>query len=164
VDVHNKNSLVSHFFHEQNKVEEERTRKHVQSCGRCQNYLNGIEQIDQALHEWKDEKPLPHTFDRILEDIPVSSKPAPARTMLPLTPILQIAFSIVCIVVIIYIIQTQIHLLPFWENLQKLAVIEVVGSFGFVAIIFFSIGTFVTFCLAPIMLFDAQKTNIFNRV
>jgi hypothetical protein len=55
-------------------------------------------------------------------------------------------------------------LLPIWESLEKIWIVETIGSFGVVTILFFLVGSFVTLTLAPILLFDNESDISFKHV
>jgi hypothetical protein len=54
-------------------------------------------------------------------------------------------------------VQSQISALPLWQTFEQYWFIQSLGSFGFVALAFFGIATFVTLSLAPILYFDLNK-------
>jgi len=61
---------------------------------------------------------------------------------------------------LIYFVQSQISVLPLWQSLAQSWVIQALGSFGFVALVFFGAGTFITLSLAPILYFDLNKRTL----
>jgi hypothetical protein len=158
----NKNDLLSIYYNEEIKPgAKEIILSHVDTCQTCQNYIKMLHRVEDALTSWQDEKPLPQALDNIMENISVAqTKPVQSRQFIPIMPILQIAFSICFILALIYIIQSKIILSPIWQTLEKLWIVEALGSFGFVLFVFFCIGTFFTLSLTPIILFDSHKIKI----
>jgi len=157
----NKNKLLDLFYNEIISRGKADVLSHVDSCPSCQDYVKTLHSVNETLTSWQDEKPLPQTFAIILDNISQAPvKPVVQRQSIPVTPILQIAFSICLILALIYIIQSKIVLLPVWETVQNMWFVETFGSFGFVLLLFFCVGTFITLSLTPIILFDSQKIKL----
>jgi hypothetical protein len=154
----NKDTLLSLFYHEASPLEEQRARQHLAACEDCREYMQVLSRMNLALSRWQDEKPLPDTFDRILANIP-PEQPAViyARPAISARPIFNIAFALISILLLIYFVQSQISALPLWQTFEHYWFIQALGSFGFVALAFFGIATFVTLSLAPILYFDLNK-------
>jgi hypothetical protein len=154
----NKDTLLSLFYHEASLQEEQRTREHLAACEDCREYMQVLSRMNLALSRWQDEKPLPDTFDRILANIP-TEQPAViyARPAISARPIFNIAFALLFILLLIYFVQSRITMLPIWRTFEQYWFIQAFGSFGFVALAFLSIGTFITLSLAPILYFDLNK-------
>lgn len=160
----NKNDLLSIYYNEKIKPGAKETiLSHVDSCQTCQNYIKTLHRVDDALTHWQDEKPLPQALDNIMENISAAqTKPVQSRQFIPIMPILQIAFSICFILLIIYIIQSKIIISPIWQTINQFWFVETFGSFGFVLILFFCIGTFLTLSFTPILILDLKKANNIN--
>jgi len=157
----NKDELLRLFYREAAPPEEQKARQHLAVCADCREYLRFLTGMNSALSQWQDEKPLPGTFDRILADIPPEPmKAIYARPAISARPIFNIAFAMLSILLLIYFVQSQISMLPLWRSLAQSWVIQALGSFGFVALVFFGVGTFITLSLAPILYFDLNKRTL----
>ena len=156
--LENKNALLSLFYREVSPQEEQNLRHHLASCEDCRGYMKQLQQMDSTLNHWQDERPLPQTFDTILKTIPAAQPQfIHARPVISAKPIFNIVFALVSILLFIYFVQSKISMLPVWQSLEKFWVIQTIGSFGFVALAFFGIGTFIALSLAPILYFDLNK-------
>lgn len=153
-----RDTLLSLFYHETSPQEEQRARHHLAVCDDCREYMQVLNGMDSALSQWQDQKPLPHTFDRILANIPPEQPRAIyVRPTISARPIFNIAFALFSILLLIYFVQSRISALPFWQALEQYWIVQALGSFGFVALAFLGIGTFITLSLAPILYFDLNK-------
>jgi len=157
----NKDELLRLFYHEAAPPEEQKARQHLAGCEDCREYMRFLTGMNSALCQWQDEKPLPDTFDRILASIPPEQPRAIyVRPAISARPIFNIAFAMISILLLIYFVQSQISVLPLWQSLAQSWVIQALGSFGFVALVFFGFGTFITLSLAPILYFDLNKRTL----
>jgi len=155
---HNKNSLLKLFYKEASPQQESELRKHLTTCKECQNYMQFLNRMGATLDKLPEERPLPNTFEKIMENIPVKQpRTVFARPTISAAPFFKIAFSMVFIVLLIYFVQSKISLLPIWDSLQKFWLIDAIGSFGLMMLIFFIVGTFITLSLAPILYFDINR-------
>ncbi len=155
---HNKNSLLKLFYREASPQEESELRKHLTTCKECQNYMQFLNRMGATLDKLPEERPLPNTFEKIMENIPVKQpRTVFARPTISAAPFFKIAFSMVFIVLLIYFVQSKISLLPIWDSLQKFWLVDAIGSFGLMMLIFFIVGTFITLSLAPILYFDINR-------
>ncbi len=157
----NKDTLLRLFYHEASPQEEQRTREHLAACEDCRQYWQVLNRMNSALNQWQDEKPLSDTFDRILANIP-PEQPAViyARPAISARPIFNIAFALLFILLLIYFVQSRISMFSFWQFLEQYWIVQALGSFGFVALAFFGIATFITLSLAPILYFDVNKRTL----
>ena len=155
---HNKNSLLKLFYKEASPQEESELQKHLTTCKECQKYMQFLNRMGATLDKLPEERPLPNTFEKIMENIPVKQpRTVFARPTISAAPFFKIAFSMVFIVLLIYFVQSKISLLPIWDSLQKFWLIDAIGSFGLMMLIFFIVGTFITLSLAPILYFDINR-------
>lgn len=155
---HNKNSLLKLFYREASPQEESELRKHLTTCKECQNYMQFLNRMGATLDKLPEERPLPNTFEKIMENIPVKQpRTVFARPTISAAPFFKIAFSMVFIVLLIYFVQSKISLLPIWDSLQKFWLVDAIGSFGLMMLIFFIVGTFITLSLAPVLYFDINR-------
>lgn len=156
----NKNLLLTLYYHEGTEREEKKIEAHVRSCESCQEYLKIMKQTDELLNQWHDEQPLPQTLDLILSSISSTElKPIQASPAISAKPILQIAFSLGIILTLLFFAQSKISLLPIWQSLERWWLVQAIGSFGVVTILFFCIGTFITLSLTPILVFKSNKLD-----
>ncbi|MDZ7344898.1 MAG: hypothetical protein ONA90_10345 [candidate division KSB1 bacterium] len=156
--IENQNALLSLFYREATPEEAQTLRRHLIFCEECREYMKHLQQMDSALSRWQDERPLPETFDRIMEKIPAAQPLViPARPVHSPRPIFNIAFALASILLLIYFVQSKISTLALWQGLEQFWVIQTIGRFGFVALAFFGIGTFIALSLAPILYFDLNK-------
>lgn len=157
----NKDTLLSLFYQEASPPEEQRARQHLAACEDCREYMQALSRMNLALSQWPDEKPLSGTFDKILANIPPEQPRAIyVRPAISARPIFNIAFALIAILLLIYFVQSQINTLPIWQSLAQWWIVQTLGSFGFVALAFFGIATFITLSLAPILYFDVNKKTL----
>ena len=154
----NKDTLLSLFYHEASPQDEQRARQHLAVCEDCRQYMQVLSRMNLALVQWSDEKPLPDTFDNILANIPPEQpRVMYVRPAVSARPIFNIAFALFSILLLIYFVQSRISTLPIWQSFEQYWIVQTLGSFGFVALAFLGIGTFITLSLAPILYFDLNK-------
>lgn len=157
----NKDELLRLFYREAAPPEEQKMREHLAGCDDCREYMRFLQQMNGALSRWQDETPLPNTFDKILSGIPPEySKAVYVKPVSAARPIFQIVFALISILLLIYFVQSQVSTLPLWQSLAQWRVVQTLGSFGFVTLVFFSFGTFITLALAPILYFDLNKRTL----
>ena len=159
----NEDALLSLFYGEASPLEEQHLRQHLAGCEDCREYMQLLQRLNLALNRWPEEKPLVDTCDRILAIFP-SEQPRGRYVRAPVSarPIFNIALAMIFILLLIYFAQSQISLLPVWRSLAQYWIIQALGSFGFVALIFFGIGSFLTLALAPILYFDLNKKTLYS--
>jgi len=155
---HNKNSVLKLFYQEASPQEESELRKHLTTCEECQKHMRLLNRMGSTLDKLHEERPLPNTFEIIMENIPVKQpRTVFARPVISAAPFFKIAFSMVFIVLLIYFAQSKISLLPIWDSLQEFWLIDAIGGFGFMMLLFFTVGTFITLSLSPILYFDMHR-------
>jgi len=161
----NKNRLLEYFYREGSGPGIKRTREHVHECVTCREYLHTLEQTTQVLNELPDQSPSKDSFDLIIKEVDISPKRnMRKRQMNSAIPYFQIALSIPFILAVLYFIQNKLSLLPVWKTLEKIWIIETLGSFGLVGVIFFLVGSFITIALAPVLLLDSEKLKDHNQI
>lgn len=157
-----KNKLITFYYREGTAREQHKLSAHIDSCESCQEYVQTLNHLGAKLAELPDEQPSSRILDNIFAEISVEKlRPARQHQFLLLQPIVKIAFALISILATIYFIQSQISLLPIWQRLSQYWLVQTIGSFGMVLILFFCIGTFITLSLAPILIMKA-KTNGLN--
>ena len=160
-----KNELAALFYKELTKHEEKNIINHVNECAECREYISTLKKVDKAMAILPEKYPSPHVFNNIMENISEAHlKPFQTGLTLSIKPVIQIGFSICAILTLIYFVQSKINLLPIWKYLEDWWLIEVFGSFGFVTLLFFCVGTFITLSLVPILYLDSQKSKYLHNV
>lgn len=161
----NKSRLLEFYFQEASKNEMQEIREHINGCHLCQSDLQMLAKTTDILQTLSVENPEPKTVDLILAEIkPVKKKPIQAGLLSSAFPYFQIAFAIPFILAVIYFIQNQLSLSSLWTSLQKFWLIESMGSFGFVAVLFFLLGSFLTLTIAPMLLFNSEENFHFKQI
>src|SRR5262245_34662618 len=157
----NEDALLSVFYGEASPAEEQHIRQHLAGCEDCREHMHLLQRMSLALNRWAEERPLPDTCDRILAALPLE-QPRRRYVKAPVSarPIFNIAFAMTFMLLLIYFAQSQISLLPIWRSLAQYWIIQAIGSFGFVALLFFAVGAFMTLSLAPILYFDLNKRTL----
>jgi hypothetical protein len=157
----NKDTLLALFYQEVSPPEEQRMRAHLAACADCREYMQVLSRIEYALNQWPEAQPTPNTFDRILANIPAKqAREIYVRPAVAARPMFNIAFAMMSILLLVYFVQSQLSALPLWPSLEKLWIVQTLGSFGFVALAFLGIGSFITLSLAPILYFDLNKRTL----
>lgn len=157
----NKDTLLSLFYQELPSLEEQKIREHLAGCADCREYMRVLNRMNVSLSQWPETKPAADTFERILANIPPERLQASfVKPAVPARPIFNIAFAMFSILLLIYFVQSKVSMLPLWESLSQYWIVQTLGSFGFVALAFLSIGTFITLALAPILYFDLNKKTL----
>ena len=160
----NKNRLLEYFYRESSEQNFRKTRDHIQSCVSCREHLSGLKVATEALNIIPEQKPQGNTFDLILKEIAVSPRQSlQKRPAVSVIPYFQIAAAIPFILAILYFIQSKLTATTFWLSLEELWIVQMLGSFGLVTLVFFCVGSFLTLSLAPILLFDSEKNNNINQ-
>lgn len=158
----NKNNLLTLYFHEGTKKEEQEIQKHVAQCKECRDYLLSLEQVDRGLHLWQAETPLPNTLDIIMAQLPLEpapvkqKKPVAARSVIPFTPIVTIILSAAAILAVIFFLHDKITLLLSWQTIKEYWYFRVLGTFGTTAALVFLFGLFVTLAITPVLILEAK--------
>lgn len=161
----NKNKLLEFYFYEASEPEMQEMRTHINSCASCQNDVQMISKTTEVLTLLPVEIPESETLDLILKEIkPVKHKPIRDKQFSSAFPYFQIAFAIPFILAVIYFFQNQLSISTIWLTLQNFWLIKTVGSFGFVAILFFLLGSFFTLTIAPMLLFNSEKNIHFKQI
>lgn len=160
----NKNRLLEYFYRESNEQNFRKTRDHIQTCVSCREHLSGLKVTTEALNIIPDQKPERNTFDLVLKKITASPRQSlQKRPENSAIPYFQIAAAIPFILAVLYFIHSKLIATTFWLSLEELWIVQTLGSFGLVAVVFFCVGSFLTLSLAPILLFDSEKKNNINQ-
>lgn len=156
----NKNELTDFFYNEISAKRREKVKSHLSTCSQCSEYISILNQAGTLLNKLPDMKPAGDTFDRILAGLP-REKPQTIteKSTIPILPIFEFALAIVAIVILIFVFQEKLSASATWETLQKTWLVRTIGSFGFVALSFFGIGSFITFSITPILYLDSLKSR-----
>ncbi len=162
----NRNSLLELFFNESEKELPRDIREHIDSCDACRDYLVQLREIDNSLDQWQDEAPSPGIFDLIMTRIDanastVQAKPrlaaSTAREKVTFAPLILLILSILTILGAIFLLHNNLTLLPVWETLKNSWFVDVFGSFGVTAFLFFLFGLLVTLSIAPVLILEAKS-------
>ena len=160
----NKNRLLEYFYKEGSAHELQKTQEHLQFCPQCREYPEVLKATSAILDQLPTVAPEKNICDIILQDIAVSSKQSvQKKRTFSVMPFFQITLSIPFILAILYFIQNKLTGLSVWESMEKIQIINTLGSFGFVAVLFFLIGSFVTLSLAPVLLFDSENKTYLRK-
>jgi predicted anti-sigma-YlaC factor YlaD len=163
-DHENRNPILNLYFHEGTSGEERRTARHIRSCPQCRDYQETLARVDGLLSAWEDEIPAPDTLEQVLNRLPSERpKAKPARASISFVPIFEIAAVLVMILAGLFGLQSLIYRLPLWKVLEQNWIVQSLGSFGVTVILFFVLGTFITLCLAPVLLLETRKNKTVNR-
>ncbi len=155
-----KNQLATFYYQEDTSSRHKKITTHVNSCNSCQEYLHTIATIEAMFDRVQDETPLLDTFENILNQVSrETNKPVRDSRPLLVKPILNIAFSMMAILAFIYLIQSRISLLPIWSSLSQFWIVDMIGSFGAVFILFFFICSFITLSFAPVLIISQKQMS-----
>ena len=154
----NKNTLITFYYQEGTARELKKISSHIDTCNDCQEYFQTLDKIGNKLTQLPDELPAPLTFENIITQISVEKpKTVNQPQLFLLKPVLRIAFSLIIILSGLYLIQGKISLLPIWQSLSQYWIIQAIGSFRVILILFFCICSFITLSLAPIFILEKNK-------
>ena len=153
-----RDKLIEFYYREANDLEAKRVFKHLQGCNECLEYLNTLEHVSGQLDHFNNQAPLEDTFDLIMKDIEVIPlKMIPEKQEFSVLQFIRVIVFIPFILAALYFCQSRLTLMPFWEIIQEYRIIQILGSYGLVAVVFFILGSFVTLFIAPILLMDSER-------
>jgi hypothetical protein len=153
-----KERLLDFFYSEASDLEAQRVFKHLQYCNECMEYLNNLEHITGQLDYFVNESPSEDTFNLIMKDIEVVPlKKVPEKQAFSVFHFIRIVIFMPLILIALYYCQSRLTLMPFWEVIREYRIIQVLGSYGVVAVVFFLLGSFVTLSIAPVLFMDSEK-------
>ncbi|MBN2090821.1 hypothetical protein JW964_14505 [candidate division KSB1 bacterium] len=156
----NKNQLISLFFNEIDSGDKINIESHVNQCSICRQYLQTIDQVNGIFSGIKMESPAPETLDYVIKNTSaVQIKPAKAPMDLMHRVFIEIGCSLLGIIMLIYILQKQIILLPVWQSIHNLWLFQQIGSVGFVILSIFGLISFVSLALSPILILEGAKNR-----
>ena len=160
----NKNRLLEYFYKEGGEPEISKTGEHIHYCPECREYLHTLKNTCGILDGLEDEMPAENSFELIMKAADIAPKKGRAtRQGISLMPYFQIALAIPFILSVIYFFQSRLRLLSAWEWLQDIWIIQAIGSFGLIAVIFFLAGCFITLALAPALILSSEKLTNSNQ-
>lgn len=159
----NKNKIVEYYYNECSDNERKEIFTHLAECNDCSEYLETIKSCEKKLNIVKAETPSEHILSNILleveESATVKVKP---RELFSIVPILQILFGLMFILTVVYIINSKISLLPIWQKVESLWFIQTFGTIGVAVLLVLCVGVFITFSIAPILLFESEAKKNLN--
>lgn len=160
----NKNRLLEYFYKEGSEPEIRKTWEHLHDCPECRGYLHTLKNTCGILDGLEDEMPAENSFELIIKAADIAPKKAGANMQaVSLMPYFQIALAIPFLLSVIYFFQSKLRMLSVWEWLQDIWIIQAIGSFGLIAVIFFLAGCFITLALAPALLLSSEKLKKPNQ-
>jgi len=154
----NKNELAAFFYKEISIQRGKAVQRHLLTCPECRYYVAVLSRTAELLTSLPVESPAANSFEKIMSSIP-KNRPQPSRvkSIIPVWPIFEFTIAIIMIIASIILFQNRLTETVIWNTLQQTWVIKTIGSYGFTAVIFFSIGSFITLALAPILYFESLK-------
>lgn len=153
----NKNRIIEFYFSEDDDKSYDELKDHINSCPECIEYLDSIKKCECSLDKLTEAEPLPDTFEMILDKIYEVPQVKPARFKVKsVNPVIFLATIIVLILSLIFVVQVNIQSLELWKYLKNSWIVETFGSYGFVAILFFCAGSFITLSIAPILYINSK--------
>ncbi|MDM7920534.1 MAG: hypothetical protein QUS12_15445 [Methanosarcina sp.] len=162
----NKDRLIEFYYSEANDLEAKRVFKHLQSCNDCLEYLNSLDHITGQLDHFVNQTPSEDTFDLIMKDIEVVPlKKTYKKELFSVLPFIKIVLFILFVLAALHFCQSWLTILPLWEVIREYRIIQVLGSYGLVAVVFFILGSFVTLSITPVLLMDSERLkNMIRQV
>lgn len=155
----NKNQLLTLFFHEGEKEEEERTQNHVNECKDCQDFLQTLKQTDHTLGNWSDELPDQDMFASILKDLPETGKQSTMAKSYSLKPMILIVFAIMTFMATIFLIHNKISSLQIWQTVKEWSIFQLVGTFGVTSILLIMVGIIISLSILPILIIEQSSSK-----
>lgn len=156
----NKNILITFYYQEGTARELKKVSSHIDTCDDCQDYFQTLDKIGNTFVQLADELPSSHSFENIVTKISVEKRKTVHQTQqFLLKPVLTMALSLIIILTGLYLIQSKISLLPIWQSLSQYWIIQAIGSFGTILILFFCICSFITLSLAPILILEKTSNS-----
>lgn len=160
----NKNKILALYSNEISGREKKKLQAHLQTCKNCAAYLETLNRIEQTLALYADEEPEPNTINPVRAKIIANSN----RTVqvfekpeVAVAPILQIAFSVGALFSLFYFLHDKLQLLPFWQTIEHFRIVQTIGSFGVLLVLFFCISSFLTLAFTPILILE-KLNNLKN--
>lgn len=159
----NKNKILDAHYNEASLKEKKNIRNHIHECNLCAEYSESLQAIEKKLDYLPENKPSEIVLANILENIEiVETKVAKPKTIISPAPFFQIAFGLLFILAIVYIIEMKLTEMYVWSMFENLWVVQIFGSFSVPIIIIMIIGIFITLASAPILIFESRNENNFN--
>jgi hypothetical protein len=159
----NKNLLLDLFYKEKSGNELKEIREHTDSCSSCTEYLDSIKETMTKLDMIEIEEPPSHIFANILSEVSESvPKTVSIKPAVQITAILQIVFGEMFLFAMIYFLKIQITRMPFWSSIQNNWFVTALGSSGIAVLVVLIAGAFLTFSIAPILLFESDRERSFR--
>jgi anti-sigma factor RsiW len=148
--------LLDLHFDELRGPRRNRIAMHVSDCPRCRETVESLEWVQRSLATLPEEAPPEDGLARVMESI-AHSRPS-VRTRAGWTAPVAASFGGVGAGVgVIYAAGARLLTLPMVAELPLLEPLKVLSSFGLAALVFFSIGSFVTLALAPVLMMESQS-------
>lgn len=159
----NKNLLLDLYYKEESGYELNEIQEHSASCPSCSKYLDSIKETMAKLDMIENEEPPSYIFANILTEVSESvPKTVSIKPAVKVTAILQIVFGELFLFAMIYFLKIQITRMPFWSSMQNNWFVMALGSSGIAVVIILIAGAFITFSIAPILLFESGRERSFR--
>jgi len=161
----NHNRLLAYYDGILNSRQHQEVEDHVRACASCRQVLRTLQEIENKLHLWEDESPLPETLSLIEERLS-EKKPAAAHKAItiPALPIFEIALGVSVLIGLIFLIRNRIEVLPFWETIQEFWLVQTIGSLGLALILIAAAGSLIALMLAPVLYMHSHPKMLTNRL
>ena len=158
----NKNKILDAHYNEASLKEKKNIREHINECNLCAEYSESLNTIEKQLDYLPESKPSEIVLTNILESIEiVPAKVAKPKTTISPAPFFQIAFGLAFILALVYIIEMKLTEMPMWSSIENTCFVQIFGSVGVPILIVLIIGSFITFALAPILIFESRNNKNF---
>jgi len=153
--------LLDVYYGESSPRKQRRVDQHLSACKECRDYLQFLAKMQKACDRLPEEAPQADTFDRIVAALPPERpRIVPVRPTISAMPFFQIGFLLMVIMLVIYVGQSKLTMLPVWETMEQFWLIQTIGGFGLATLLFLALGTFLSLSIAPILYFDSHKSAL----
>lgn len=159
----NKNLILDYYCQEGDPKDIRLTGDHIHKCHDCQQYIAQIEKTENILDLWEEERTPDFILERVISEVSTTAKPKRQlrnENSNLLMPILQIAFGVIFILLIAYIITLKLSITPLFNNIENNWFVETFGNFGLAVAIILTIGTFFSLAFTPVLLFESRKQDL----
>jgi anti-sigma factor RsiW len=148
--------LLELHFDELRGARRHRIATHVSECPRCRETVESLEWVQRSLATLPEEAPPEDGLARVMERIAHSRRPARTRAGW-LAPVAASLGGVGAGVGVIYAAGARLLTLPMVAEMPLLEPVKALSSFGLATLVFFSVGSFVTLALAPVLMMESQS-------
>jgi hypothetical protein len=151
----NRNALLALHFQECDPRQAAATRKHVEGCAACRDYLAALASIEGTLRAWPDERPPARLVDRVLVHAVPPARQAPVRRPAPSAmPLLSLLPVMAALLAALRHLASWLPTLAVWPQLDTSPVLELVIPFGVAAFVLLVMGGLSTLAIAPALVLE----------